>query len=107
MSPSEERQWALFSHLGILVFGFIPPLVIMLTKGNESGFVRHQAVEALNFSITLAIASVACVILIFVLVGLLLLPVLLVAHLVFPIMGAVAANRGEAYRYPVSLRLVH
>jgi len=105
MSPADQRQWALFSHLGA-IFSFVVPLVIMLTKGNESPFVRQQAVEALNFGLTMLIATFVVVILCFVLVGFLLLPFLLVLHFLFPILGAVAVNRGEAYRYPVSVRLV-
>jgi len=41
-----------------------------------------------------------------ILIGLLLLPILFVLGIVFPILAAVAANRGEWYRYPVSIRLV-
>jgi len=43
----------MLSHLGGIVLGFLAPLIIMLTKGNESPYTKRHAVEALNFQITL------------------------------------------------------
>ena len=103
---SDARQWAMFSHLGGIIFGFLAPLIIMMTKGNEDPFVKDQATEALNFQITLAIAWVISFVLIFVVIGLLLLPVVWIVSIVLSIMAGMAANRGEAYRYPFALRLV-
>ena len=48
--------WSLAHVLGIF-FAILGPLIIMLTKGEQSRFVKHHAVEALNFSITVMIAS--------------------------------------------------
>lgn len=97
----------MLSHLTHFFGGWIAQLIIMCTKGRESRFVRDQAVEALNFSITVAIAAVVSLVLCLVLIGFLLLFGLIVVATVFPIMGAVTANRGELYRYPICLRLVH
>jgi uncharacterized Tic20 family protein len=52
------------------------------------------------------IASLVSAVLTVVLIGLLLLPVVIIAAIVFPIIGAVKSSSGESYRYPVSLRLV-
>jgi uncharacterized Tic20 family protein len=103
---SDEKTMAMIAHGGGVVAGFIPALIIYLTKGTESAWVKEQALEALNFQITVAIAVAASFVLMFVLIGLLLLPVVLLASLVFSIMGAIAANNGQAYRYPVTLRLI-
>ena len=107
MSPSDERMWAMLCHLSHFFGSWIVQLVIMMTKGNDSAFVRDQAVEALNFTITLVIAAIVSAVLCLVLVGFVLLAVVLVAGVVFPIIGAVRSYRGEWYRYPVCLRLVH
>jgi len=40
------------------------------------------------------------------LIGLLLLPAVLVTDLVFIILASIAANNGQAYRYPINLRLI-
>jgi uncharacterized Tic20 family protein len=106
IANSDERMWAMFSHLSFFVFGLIGPIIIMATKGNESSYVREQAVEALNFHITILLASLASAILILVLIGIFTLIATIVVAIVFTIMAALAANRGERYRYPINLRLV-
>jgi uncharacterized Tic20 family protein len=124
-APSaEERQWALFAHLSILLGGlittgwafstgsFIGPLVIWLVKKDTMPFVADQAKEALNFAITLAIACCALLVLTILSLGigaLITIPVLMfigIAALVLVIMAAIKANEGVAYRYPFTLRLV-
>lgn len=103
---SDETTWSMLSHLGGIVLGFIAPLIVMLTKGNESAYSKYHSVEALNFQITIAIGYVIASVLSFVLIGLFLFPVLLIGNLILSIMAGMAANRGEAYRYPFALRLV-
>jgi uncharacterized Tic20 family protein len=103
LSPQDERLWAMLAHIGPIVLHFIAPLIVLLVQGEKSAFVRRQAVEALNFQITLAIASIALVITI---IGILLLPIVLIGGVVLMILGGVKANNGEDYRYPVNLRLV-
>jgi len=38
-----------------------------------------------------------------VVIGILLIPILILLHLIFSIMGAVASNRGDLYRYPIAI----
>jgi uncharacterized Tic20 family protein len=111
MTASEERTWAGAAHWSALVamvvaMAFLGPLLVLLLKGNTSPFVRRQAVESLNFQLTILIAGLVSVALLFVVVGLLLLPIVGVAWVVFTVIGAVKASAGEDYRYPVSLRMV-
>jgi len=109
---AEETNWGVFAHLSALVGVIVPfgsvigPLVIMLTKGKESTFIGDQAKEALNFQITVAIAILVCFVLAFVLIGFALMAIVGLADLVFIILAAVAASKGEKYRYPFTLRLV-
>ncbi|HET8616337.1 MAG TPA: DUF4870 domain-containing protein [Actinomycetales bacterium] len=107
MNDSDQRMWATLGHLSGLLFGFLGPLVIYLVMKDKGHFIRNQALEALNFQITVAIAAIVSAILIVVVIGLFLLPVIGVAALVLMIMAAIAANRGEEYRYPLTLRLVN
>ncbi len=88
------------------MFAILGPLVVMLTRGNESPYVRHHSVEALNFHITFTLAMIVSAVLVIVVVGILLMVVVGVTGLVLAILAAVAASRGEWYRYPISLRLV-
>ena len=111
LSPAEERTWGMLAHVSAIIaaaiaLSFLGPLIVMLVQGQKSDFVRRQSVEALNFQITTYIAALVSAILIFVLIGLILLVVVGIGWLVLSIMAAVAANRGEDYRYPVNLRLI-
>ena len=121
MSPSpppagapgnEQKQWAMFTHLSAL-FGYIipfgsiiAPLVMWQLKKNEMPFVDDQGKEALNFQITMAIAAIICIVLMLVLIGFLLIWIVGILDLIFIVIAAIAANNGEAYRYPVNLRLI-
>jgi len=69
-------------------------------------FVKDQSTEALNFQITVLIGYVASSVLTAVYIGALLFPLVWIVSLVFSIIGGLAANKGERYRYPFALRLV-
>ncbi|MEO9222439.1 MAG: DUF4870 domain-containing protein, partial [Mycobacteriaceae bacterium] len=88
---SDEQTWSMLAHLGGIVLGFLAPLIVMLTKGNESPFTRRQAVEALNFQITVLIGYVIASVLMFVLIGFLQWPLLYIANIVLCIMAGMAA----------------
>ena len=103
---SDDKLWGMLAHLSALLLGFIGPLVIWLVKKNESQFVDDQGKEALNFQITVFIAMMICAVLSVILIGLLLMPIVGIAALVFSIIGGIKANGGEAYRYPFALRLI-
>jgi uncharacterized Tic20 family protein len=106
MSDPDQRMWATLVHLSGLVVSIVGPLVIYLLMKERGRFIRTQAVEALNFQITVLIAAAISIALIPVLIGLLLLPIVGVAAFVLMILAAIAANRGEEYRYPLTLRLI-
>jgi len=105
--PPDERTWALVAHVGGLVTSFVVPLVVWLAKGDDGEFVRDQAREALNFQITLLIASVigttttVCLGL-----GYLILAVVGIADLVLSLVAALRSYDGHRYRYPATLRLI-
>ncbi|WP_251044587.1 MULTISPECIES: DUF4870 domain-containing protein [unclassified Lysobacter] len=108
----DEKTWGMLAHLSTLVGLIIPfgtvlgPLVVWLIKKDTMPFVADQGKEALNFNITALIAGIVSFLLTFVLIGLVLLPLVGLAWLVLTIMAALAANKGEEYRYPWTLRLV-
>src|SRR4029078_10403399 len=108
----EEKQWAMFAHLSALVGFIIPlgsiigPLVIWQMKKAEMPFVGDQGKEALNFQITALIAIVVCFVLMFVLIGMLLLPLVALAVRILTIIGGIKANKGEAFRSPFAIRLI-
>lgn len=105
-AAADDNTWALLSHLGGIFILFIAPLIVLLTKGKESGYVRNQAVEALNWTITITIGYAISGVLTVVLVGYLTYFACFVAAVVFGIIATIAASKGETYKYPWALRLV-
>ena len=111
-TSKDERTWSTVVHLSALSALFIPlghvlgPLVIWLIKRADMPMVDRHGKEALNFQITVTIASFLCGLLTFVGIGLVLLFVLLVADAVLVIMAAVKTSRGEAFSYPFTWRLL-
>ena len=106
VSQSDARMWAMLAHIGGILFGFLAPLVVWLVYKDRDEFVKDQSVEALNFQITLAITYVVSTVLMIVLIGFLTFFVAWIAAIILGIMGGMAANRGERYRYPFALRLI-
>ena len=107
ITPSaDEKNIAVLTHLGGIFFSFVPALIVWLLKKDDSAFIGEQAREALNFQITILIACVVAWVLVFILIGLALLPLIYLANLVLCIVAAVGVSRGESYRYPFALRLI-
>jgi uncharacterized Tic20 family protein len=104
----DDRNLAMLAHLLGIVTGFLASLIIWLIhKDNpEKAFVSESAKEALNFQITILIVYFVCGALAVIFIGFLLLPLVWVGNLVFCILAGVAASKGEAYRYPLTLRLL-
>lgn len=122
-SESDAKLWSMFSHLAVLLghllswgfLGWIGPLIIFLMYKDRNRFVRYNAAEALNGAIAVVIAQVVLGIVLtifgvitlgfgfaaFPLVGI---PALI--QLIFAIIGAVKANQGEWWNYPLNIRLV-
>ncbi len=106
-TPSaDEKNIAVLTHLGGIFFSFVPALIVWLLKKDDSAFIGEQAREALNFQITILIAGVVAWVLVFLLIGLALLPLIYLANLVLCIVAAVGVSKGESYRYPFALRLI-
>lgn len=106
LSDSDSRMWAMLSHIGGALLSWIVPLVVWLVFKDRSRFVEEQSKEALNFQITLFIAHIIAGILWVIVIGMILTPLIVIAGLVFGIIGGMAANRGEPYRYPFAIRLI-
>lgn len=109
-ASSEDRTLALLTHLSGIILGFVVPLIMWLVNKDraDKAFVVDQAKEALNFNITLLIVYVGLFFASFLTFGLagLVSPLVWLVSVVLFIVAGVKANGGEAYRYPVALRLV-
>jgi uncharacterized Tic20 family protein len=117
------ENWAVLAHLSALapiVVGvplpFLGPLVVWLLARDRGAYALDQSAEALNFNLSwflwglvILIAGLAAAV---PTLGLTLIPLALllaalaIAWLVLVIVAAVAASRGEGYRYPLTVRFV-
>ncbi|MFD2570135.1 DUF4870 domain-containing protein [Spirosoma soli] len=112
MSQSDERMWAMLTHLSALtglftlVGSLVGPLIIWQIQKEKSAFVDFHGKEAVNFNITMAIAAAISFVLFLLLIGLVLMWLVGVIWLIFTIIAAIKANNGEYYRYPVTIRFI-
>jgi uncharacterized protein len=95
---NDEKQMAMFCHIGALIGGIILPLVLWLTQKEKSAFVDDQGKEVVNFQITVLCFGLITCCFGFVIAW--------PFSLVFHILGGMAASRGERYRYPVCIRFI-
>lgn len=106
MSPEDQRLWATLTHIGGIFFSFVAPLVAYFVLRERGQFVREHTRTALNFQITMAIADAIGVITSWLGIGLLIILAVRVLTIVFSILAAIAANRGQFYRYPVAIEFI-
>lgn len=99
-------MWSLFANVGGILFSFIPSLVIYLIYKDRDPFIRRHSAQALSFQIVATIALVISAVLQIILIGYLTGFVTWVFILVFSIKGAIAANKGEEYTYPLIPKIV-
>jgi uncharacterized Tic20 family protein len=115
VSPSEERTMGMLAHAIPLVamvvsagtLGFVASLILYLIYKDKGPFVRENAANSLNIQITTGIVLLVSIPLMLVLVGFLTWGIALVVAFVLHLVGALKANRGEWWRPPATLRLVH
>ena len=119
----DEKTMSLLGHLSVIghlivpVLAIIAPIVMYNVKKKDSPFAADHLREAINFQITLLLYSTVLPIVVTLFgaltlgLGLVLLaPVLVLPYvlgLIGVIMGSLAANRGEYYRYPMTIRFLH
>lgn len=123
----EDKNWAMFAHLCTFIATVIPmaniigPIVIRMTRGKESAFVKKHANTVLNFQITFFLFAIVCVPVMLVpmifieksgffaipmAIGALALVALGICSIVFSIIGAIRARDGREYTYPLSLPIL-
>jgi len=109
-STPDDRTMALICHIGGGFVGFLVPLIVWLIKKDQSKFVDDQGKEALNFQLTRLIghailAPMMCIPFVN-LLALLGHMVIFALSIVFGIIGGMAAQKGEVYRYPFAIRMI-
>lgn len=108
----DEQTTATFLHLanflGIasLGAGLVVPIVIWIYYKDRSWFVGRHGLAYINKLLSYLIYGVVCGLLMFGLIGYVLLAAIVVLDIVTTILAAMAANRGELYEYPFTIRIL-
>lgn len=96
----------------LLPWRVVAPLTLLLIKGPgsesdpDAAFVQRQAKAALNFQLTMLIAWVVTIVLMFILVGFLLVVPLALIEIVSCIVATTQAAEGKPVRYAIAIRFV-
>ena len=106
--------WATLCHLasltaflGIPLGNVLGPLIIWLIKKDVFPFVERHGKEALNFQISIVIYCLAATPLMCLAgLGVFVIAALAIIDVIFLIIAAVSANKGQEYRYPICIRFI-
>lgn len=108
----DEKVFLTLMHLSqlsgfVIPFaGLILPIVMWVTNKDESSTIDAHGKVIVNWLITMVIAYAICIVLIYIIIGAFLLPLLMIAHIIFIIIAAIKANNGELWPYPLSLKFI-
>jgi uncharacterized Tic20 family protein len=104
----KPNTYCMLMHLSQLLnccppFGIIVPIVLWALGKDKNAQIDQHGKIVLNWIISAFIYGMVSAILTIVFVGILCLIVLCCLAIVFPIIGAVKANDGVAWKYPLSI----
>ncbi len=111
-SPAMEqrtRQWAFALHLSILtgylvpLAGLIVPILIWQLKKDELPGLDIHGKNAANWIISHIIYFIVSLLLCLVVIGFFMLIALAIISVIFPIIAAIKANDGVAWKYPMAI----
>lgn len=118
----DDKTYAVLMHLSVLAHLVLPyislaiPIIMWLTRKDRSVFIDDHGREAINFQISVTIYSfvlpIIGVIIMFLTLGLgviLLIPLVFLPYvlaIVGMVMAIVRTNKGEYFRYPMTIRFL-
>lgn len=112
LQTPEQKQMGLFLHLSQLAnvvlfpLGIIAPIVLWQTQKDKMPALDAHGKMVTNWMISWTIYMIASIVLVFLLIGILLLPIVSIVGIVFPIIGGIKANNGELWEYPLTIKFL-
>lgn len=106
----DVNMWGMFIHLSqfcaylVPLAGLILPIVLWQIKKDESEVIDKHGKIVANWIITAFILGLISFVLTPLIIGIFMFIGLGIAAIVFPIIGAIKANNGEAWAYPMSFK---
>ncbi len=108
----ELNQFCMLMHLSqfssfiIPLGGLILPIIMWSTNKEKSEIIDEHGKNILNWIISSFIYAIVSVILMFVLIGFIAIFAVIICSLIFTIIGAIKANDGIVYKYPLSITFI-
>lgn len=118
-ATGDEKTLAVLAHLSPIIalvltagwLSWIGPLIVWFVFRDRGQLVRTAAATSFNFNVTIWVANVIGWICIFTIIllplGLLLIFIPGILQLIFSILGALRASKGEPYKYPFQVPILH
>lgn len=94
-----EKTYCLIMYLSYFCCWGIIPLIMWLTKRNESKFINDNGINILNHLLTFFPIFLLNIPLLFLFVGFITIPIVWIASLVLMIIAGVKAKNGEVWQY--------
>ena len=92
-----------FSTFIVPLFGIIVPILLWLLNKDKNPMVDQHGKIVLNWMLSVIIYTIASILLTIVVIGIIPLIALVITGIVFPIIGAIKANDGIVWKYPLSI----
>lgn len=102
----EDNTLGVLSHILGLFTGFIAPLIMYFVIEDKKSKSFQNNRNSLNFQLSVLIYGLVATLLTLILIGFPLLIALAVLVIVTCITGAVRANEGKVYEYPLTINFV-
>lgn len=110
---SEDKKWGMVIHLAALSGLLFPlglvlgPALVWFLKRNDSNYLDVQGKRAINFQLTVLIATLVLTVFSALIKALIIFALLLgVAGIIFAVVAGVQASKHADYKYPYSLRII-
>lgn len=88
------------------LLGIIAPLFLWLRIKNEDAVVDRHGRAILNWNFTLFIIYFICILSFFIIIGFIIIWIPILLSIIFPIIGAIQANQGKVWKYPLSFKFL-
>ena len=82
------------------------PLIVMLTQGNRSPYLRSEAVKALNFQVLWSIIALVGWATSCIGIGIVIGAIAWLVAIIFGVIAGVKASNNEPYNYPMTVQII-
>jgi uncharacterized Tic20 family protein len=105
-SAKETDFWLLVMHLSSIIPIIVPPLLIWIWKKDKNLDIKEQGVDVISFQISMTIYLFSASMLIFVAVGLVILPLMGIFIFFISIINTIKVAMDQSYKYPFTINII-